>query len=108
MPGVRLDPVLDDDPVLPAVAEVVEVVEGGGACSSYGIGERGLGGGADVVAVVGVRQAPTGLAYRELPEVVVLPGHGGLEHQVQPVEPHGLRDLDPAQDGWLYILERHA
>lgn len=42
VPRIGLDPVLGGDAVLPAVAEVVEVADGGAVCGLYGIVDRSL------------------------------------------------------------------
>ena len=93
--------------MLPAVAEVVEVAHGPVPGGLEHVGQRGLGRGRGLVAaVVGVGQAPSTAGGLELVEVIVLPGHRGLQDEVQPIEPEGGRHLDAAGDGGLDLLER--
>ena len=74
---------------------------GASPAAASNVGQRGLGRGRGLVvavigAVVGVGQAPSTAGGVELVEVIVLPGHRGLQDEVQPIEPEGGRHLDAA------------
>ena len=108
--GLRPGDGLDPDRVVPVVAEVVDVGELPRP-GTQEVGQRGRLGRVHRplrIAPARVGDAPGRVAAAELPQVVVLPAHGGLDHEVQPVEPDVDRDLDAAEDPRLDLVELDA
>src|SRR5690606_39233107 len=90
----------------PVVAEVIGIVEGCDAAihqSAYTNIAGGIGLTAGVPFRVGNCVALA--AGIELEEVIVLEWHDGLDDVVQPFQAGGDRDLDPAPDGWVDMIE---
>src|ERR1019366_9984055 len=76
---------LDDDPMLPVVAHVVDIPERLGAAVER-FRKFGRAGALDLASptgVVGIGDAVDHIIDRELPEVIVEPAHGGLDDLVQ-------------------------
>jgi len=95
--GIAAADIGQREPVLPAVAEVVEIIDRGLAWPQH-IAQPHLGGvGARFGSPVLVgRQAVSALVDRELPEVVIQPSHRGLDDTVQDLERDRGRRLDLA------------
>jgi hypothetical protein len=98
----------DLDRVLPAVAEVIKIVEGFGASPVRELGEGSPGGRKRVVAgrPVWIGEAPRHATEAELVEVVILPAHGDLNDEMQIIKGNGEWHLDPPQDFGFDLVER--
>ena len=105
--GLWIDETLDLDRVLPPVAEVVEIFKSLCADILENFVEPGLAGVEEVTCPtsIGVRCAPADVAGPDLVEMAVGPAHGGLDRQVQPVEPDIERNFDAAQNNRFDIVE---
>jgi len=93
--GIGREHLLEDDVVLPVIAEVVDVAD---ALSGFPeqVGDRDSA----LVAVTEFRvgQPVVDATRFEGMEVVVLPPHRDLDHVVEPAEPHGGGHEQPAPD----------
>src|SRR5689334_5225933 len=105
--GFGVDEPLDFDPVLPAVAEVVEIDEPLRPDVFENVGEASLAGIEEVAGPVffGIGGAPADIAGTQLIEMAVGPSHGGLDGQVQPVEPDIERHFEAPQHHGLDVVE---
>src|SRR6516164_8877122 len=99
----------NSEPMLPAIAEVVEIVDRGLARPEH-VAEADLAG---VEARLGSpvlvhRQSVFALGDGELPEMEVEPPHRGLNDVVQDLKRHRCRHLDLAPDHRVSVLELDA
>ena len=86
-----VEPFFEFDHMVPAVAEVIEIMDRFGARLLNDIAEPRLAGIDRLVAVivVGIRNPPTDLTSEELEEVAICPAKRRLKRQMQPIEtPH--------------------
>ena len=91
--------------MLPVVAHVVAVIEGSDPALDE-TGERGAAAAVDLMpptGIVGVRHAVGLVVGGELPQVIILPAHGGLYDPVQGLQIGRGRHRDAAPDQWLDI-----
>lgn len=95
----------DFDLVVPAVAEVVEIVDRTGAGVLDDLDQSGLVGGQVFAAEVRVGQPSCRATGLKHVEVRVSPAHGGLDGQVEAVEADIGRHLQGAYDSGLDIFK---
>lgn len=91
--------------VPPVVAEVVGVEKLADAAIDEGRELDVLRRGHAAVRPHGIRNAVALVASLEVPEMIIFPAHRGLDNVVQHLQAGGDRDIDPAPDGGLDILE---
>ena len=105
--GFRICKPLDLDRMLPAVAEVIEILQR--LCPEVfeHVAKPGLAGVEKVVApiYVGIGRAPSDVARADLIEVGVGPAHGRLDREMQTVEPDIERHLEAAQNWGPDVVE---
>ena len=94
------------DRMLPAVAEVIEILQRFDADIFKNIGQARLAGIERSVAPIRIGHAPSYLPGADLIEMTIGPSHGGLENQVQMIESNCQRYLDPAPDHRFDVVER--
>jgi hypothetical protein len=97
----------DFDRVLPAIAEVVEIDELLCADIFEDVVEPGFAGVEEVTGriSIGVWRTPADITGAQLVEMAVGPAHGGLNGQMQPVEPDVEWHINAAQDCGLDVVE---
>lgn len=97
------------DPMLPAVAEVVEIIDDILPRLQH-VPQAGFAGlYARFGSPIRVRRQPISLlADRKLPEVVIEPPHDGLDNVVQNFERDGSRGLDLAPNHRIGVLQPNA
>lgn len=103
--GFGIDETLDLDRVLPAIAEVIKIVERFDARIFQNVDEFRPAGVERAVGPVWVGQAPSGAAGADLIKMTVGPAERGLRGQVQAVELYRERNLDATQNFRLRVVE---
>src|SRR6266511_4151505 len=105
--GLGIDQAFDLDGVFPAIPEVIEILQRLRSDVFEHVAEPGFACIEEVAGpiLIGIRGAPSDTVCADLIEMAVGPSHGGLDGQVQPVEPDVERHLDVAQDRGLDIVE---
>jgi hypothetical protein len=105
--GLGIDQAFDLNRVFPAVAEVIEILQRLGTDVFEHLAEPGPASIDEVAGpiLIGIGRAPTDVAGAQFVEMAVGPSHGGLDGQVQPVEPDVERYLDAAQHHGLDVVE---
>ena len=86
-----VEPFFELDHMVPAVAEVIEIVDRLGAGLVNDIAEPRFAGinGLVAVVIVGIRNPPMYLASEELEEVTIRPAKRRLKRQMQPIKTQG-------------------
>src|ERR1700752_1612271 len=102
-----IDQALDLDRVLPAIAEVVEILQGLCADVFEDVAEPSFASIREVAGPVCARigRPPSGAARADLVQMAVGPAHGCLDGQIQPLEPDVEWHLDAAQNHGLDDVE---
>ncbi len=97
----------DFDRVLPAIAEVIEIDELLCADIFEDVVEPGFAGVEEVAGPIsiGIWRTPADITGAQLVEMAVGPAHGGLNGQMQPVEPDVEWHINAAQDCGLDVVE---
>src|SRR6266511_3002264 len=105
--GLGIDQAFDLDGVFPAIPEVIEILQRLRSDVFEHVAKPGFACIEEVAGpiLIGIRGAPSDTVCADLIEMAVGPSHGGLDGQVQPVEPDVERHLDVAQDRGLDIVE---
>jgi len=103
----RIGEAFNADRVFPAITEVVNVCESSDADILEDIDEAGFAGIERPITeiVVWIRHAPANVTSPDLVEMAVGPPHRGLEHQMQAIQAHCERHLDPAQDDRFDVIK---
>src|ERR1700741_1042436 len=102
-----IDQTLDLDCVLPAIAEVVEILQGLCADVFEDIAEPRFASIHEVTTpiCIGIGGTPADAARADFVQMTVGPAHGCLDSQMQPVEPDIEWHLDAAQNHGLDFVE---
>src|SRR5215813_13044322 len=102
-----IDQAFDLDRVLPAIAEVVEILQGLCADVFEGVVKPRFAGIHEVTAPIsiGIGGTPADAARADFVQMAVGPAHGCLDGQMQPVESDIEWHLDAAQDHGLDVVE---
>ena len=95
--------------MIPAIAEVIEIVDRLGAGLTNDIAEPCLAGIDRLVAiiVVGIRNPPPELTSEELEEVAIRPAKRRLKRQMQPIKALGDGDDKATHHLRFHVLEGH-
>ena len=102
-----IDQAFDLDRVLPAIAEVVEILQRLGSDVLEHVAEPGLARIEEVAGpiLIWIGRAPSHTARTNLVKVAVGPADRRLQDQMQTIEPDVERHLDAAQDHGLDVVE---
>ena len=95
----------DSDQMDPVIAKVVDVADRCRAGCSDDVGQTGRANGQGVIVEAGIGTRPPFAARQERIEVRVAPAHGGLDHQMQAVEPQSDGHQKRPRNTWFGAVE---
>ena len=104
-----VEPFFEFDHMVPAVAEVIEIMDRLGAGLVNDIAEPRLAGidGLGAKITIGIGDAPMPFASVELEEMAIRPAKRRLKRQMQPIKTQGQRYDEASHYLRLHVLEGH-